>query len=248
MFSLGLKPRLLLVAFLFLVIGVSVFALRPNLIPGGDNLISKATGRSTVANRLQQFSAGARSRLQPHFARAGVLYPPHKVILVGLKQVKRLEVYAANEGGKMKFLRSYEILRASGTAGPKLRYGDYQVPEGFYKVESLNPNSAFHLALRVNYPNTFDRENAEREGRENLGGDIMIHGSDVSVGCLAMGDEAAEDLFVLAAEMERENIDILLCPADFRRGRVLPPPNAPQWTATLYERLENALTKLEPDA
>ena len=33
----------------------------------------------------------------------------------------------------------------SGTLGPKLREGDRQVPEGLYGIESLNPNSLFHL-------------------------------------------------------------------------------------------------------
>jgi hypothetical protein len=39
----------------------------------------------------------------------------------------------------------------------------------------------------------------KKDGRKNLGSNIMIHGKNCSVGCLAMGDEAAEELFVLAA-------------------------------------------------
>src|SRR5690606_4961 len=101
--------------------------------------------------------------------------------------------------GVLRFVRALPVLAASGRVGPKLQYGDYQVPEGFYRIEALNPNSRFHLALRVNYPNAFDRAEAAREGRTHLGGDIMIHGSNASVGCLAMGDVVSEDLFVLAA-------------------------------------------------
>ena len=44
----------------------------------------------------------------------------------------------------------------------------------------------------------------------------MIHGSSVSVGCLAMGDPAIEELFVLAAETGLENIKVILSPVDFR--------------------------------
>jgi len=51
----------------------------------------------------------------------------------------------------------------------------------------------------------------------------MIHGGSASVGCLAMGDEAAEDLFVLAVETGIENPSLILCPSPC----ILPsgPPN-----------------------
>ena len=88
-----------------------------------------------------------------------------------------------------------------GASGPKIQRGDKQVPEGVYGISYLNPNSAYHLSLGVNYPNAFDREMAAKDGRKNLGGDIMIHGKNVSSGCLAVGDEPAEELFVLAAEV-----------------------------------------------
>jgi hypothetical protein len=61
-------------------------------------------------------------------------------------------------------LKTYPILAGSGTLGPKLVEGDGQVPEGLYRVESLNPNSSFHLALRVNYPNEFDRAKGKLDG------------------------------------------------------------------------------------
>jgi murein L,D-transpeptidase YafK len=201
-------------------------------------------GKKTVDDRVQEYGAAARSRLAPHFQKAGVPYPPKKIVLVGLKEEKRLEVYAKAFDEQMNFVCAYPILAASGHAGPKLREGDFQVPEGFYRIESLNPSSAFHLALRVNYPNEFDRENAAHEGRENLGSDIMIHGSNASVGCLAMGDAVAEELFVLAADAGRENVEVLLCPADFRVRRVLPPSGAPPWTTGLYQRLAASMRAL----
>src|SRR5204863_8498878 len=63
------------------------------------------------------------------------------------------------------------------------------ISEGIYPIESLNPNSRFHLSLRIGYPNAFDRAQAAKEKRTNLGGDIMIHGNSVSIGCLAMGED-----------------------------------------------------------
>jgi murein L,D-transpeptidase YafK len=112
--------------------------------------------------------------------------------LIGLKAEKRLELWAPDAAGRPRLIKTYPILAASGGAGPKLREGDRQVPEGLYAIESLNPNSRFHLSLRIDYPNAADRRRAQAEARTGLGGDIMIHGSNVSIGCLAMGDPAAE--------------------------------------------------------
>ncbi len=198
---------------------------------------------------MAQFAAPVRERLAPDFERAGVPYPPAQVVLVGLKHEKRLELYAAGEEGPMRFIRSYPVKAASGLSGPKLREGDRQVPEGVYKIEYLNPNSLYHLSLKVSYPNAFDRARAEEEGRENLGGDIMIHGRAASIGCLAMGDPAAEELFVLAALTKIENIDVILSPVDFRKTDQLPDDGAdlPAWTAQLYPQIKEALAKL-PDS
>ena len=77
-------------------------------------------------------------------------------------------------------------------------------------MESLNPNSRFHLALRVNYPNKFDIEMARRNGRDlkNLGGYVMIHSQEDTVGCIPFCDEAIEEIFVLAAKVGVGNVII----------------------------------------
>lgn len=209
----------------------------------------RAPGERTVAQRLAEFGPGADERLRPHFREKDVAYPPERLVLVGLKHERRLEVYAGAAGDPLRFIRSYRVHAASGGSGPKLREGDRQVPEGIYPIVLLNPNSDFHLSLRIGYPNAFEREQARREGRTNLGGDIMIHGGSVSAGCLAVGDEAAEDLFVLAARTGLGNIRVLLCPADFRRGRTVPAPlpasrPLPAWTEALYEDLRRDLAAL----
>lgn len=205
--------------------------------------VSGAVVAATIAERLAQYGPAARARLRPHFEKQKVAYPPSQIAFIGLKQEKILEIYARNGTNDFKRIRSYPILAASGGAGPKLREGDRQVPEGIYGIESLNPNSRFHLSLRVDYPNAFDRERAAREGRSNLGGDIMIHGSNVSIGCLAMGDEAAEDLFVLAADTGLKNITVILAPVDLRDEHKTVPAssNLPAWTAGLYETLRARL-------
>jgi len=194
------------------------------------------------------FRDAVHGRLITRFRQIGVSYPPKKMILVGLKQERLLEVWVSDETNSYRYLAMYPIVGASGGLGPKLREGDFQVPEGLYGIESLNPNSRFHLALRVNYPNDFDRERGRRDGRVNLGSDIMIHGGAASVGCLAMGDQAAEDLFVLAAETGIKNLKVILAPVDFR-VRELPAdmPELPSWSEELYSRIKQPLLTLKPE-
>lgn len=139
--------------------------------------------------------------------------------------------------------RVHPMTARSGTLGPKLREGDGQIPEGFYRVESLNPNSRYHLALRLDYPNASDRARATGDGRSGLGGDIMIHGSDRSVGCIAIGDPAIEELFCCAAAVGPENVSVLIAPYDMRRGPRpdLAPASAPVWYPDLCAALRAAL-------
>lgn len=203
-------------------------------------------GEHTVATRLRQFGAAARSRWQPWFEDAGVAWPPRAVVLVGLKREQRLQVYAGPHWGGLRYVRDFAWTATSGGPGPKLREGDRQIPEGIYPIVDLNPNSRFHVSLRVGYPNALDRAVAAREGRSRLGGDIMIHGGAKSVGCVAVGDEAAEDLFTLAADAGIESIDLVLVPHDFRNRAGSPPGRRPEWVAQLYERLDAALGQLPP--
>ena len=113
----------------------------------------------------------------------------------------------------------YKMTAFSGKLGPKLREGDLQIPEGIYRVEYMNPNSSFHLSFKVSYPNDFDKAMAAKEGRTNLGGDIMIHGSNATVGCVPIGDKAIEDVFYLVAKVGFKNVEIVMAPYDMRKGR-----------------------------
>jgi len=206
--------------------------------------------RATVASRVDEVGAEARARLQPHFARAGVAYPPRALTLVALKDTARVEVWARTADG-WRFVRGYPVMAASGARGPKLREGDLQVPEGVYTIDWLNPNSAYHLSMHVDYPNAFDREHAVGDGRTELGGAIMIHGRAVSVGCLAMGDPAIEELFTLVADTGLRDDDgaprvhAILAPTDLRvHPGATPPPDAPAWTGDLYALIAQALQPL----
>jgi hypothetical protein len=201
-----------------------------------------APGERAIADRVAEYGPAVRARLAPFFAAAGIAYPPERFVLLGFKLERELQLLASGSRRGLTFIRSYRIEGMSGTLGPKLREGDRQVPEGIYTIVYLNPASVAHLSLALGYPNDYDRARAAEEGRDTLGGDIMIHGGSASTGCLAIGDEAAEDLFVLAAETGFEGTVVVLSPVDFRR-RALPGdyrPYAP-WVVDLYLRLRAAL-------
>ena len=196
----------------------------------------------TIADRVAQYGPAARARLAPYFAAAGIAYPPQRFVLLGFKRERELQLIAYRPGGGPVFIRSYQILGASGVLGPKLREGDGQVPEGIYNIVYLNPNSVAHLSLALSYPNDYDRARAEEEGRDDLGSDIMIHGGSGSIGCLAIGDEAAEELFVLAADAGWRDTVVVVSPVDFRRSALPADYRVPApWVGDLYAWLRTTL-------
>jgi hypothetical protein len=203
---------------------------------------AKARGGYSLQERLAMHQSAVEARLRPRFAQVGLSYPPKQVAYVAFKDSALLQVYAkAKSTDPWRLVLAYPILGMSGGPGPKLREGDLQVPEGLYRAEFLNPNSRFHVSIRLNYPNAFDKAQALADGRTGLGSDIMIHGTRSSVGCLAMGNEAAEDLFVLAALVGKEQTSIVVAPTDFRRQPVRVPAGSPAWLPALYSDIQQAL-------
>ena len=201
--------------------------------------------RHAVADRLDQFGSAARTRLLPKFLRAGVAYPPEKVMLVGLKQERRLQIYAAGHDGQFRYIDDRPILAAAGGPGPKLLAGDRQVPEGVYNIRYLNPNSIAYVSLMIGYPNSFDLARAKEDGRKNLGGDIVIHGPTTgTAGCLAFTEEAVEDIFTLAADSGVTNTRIIIAPHDLRRSDAPKPAKAKPWLSSLYTTISEDLGKL----
>jgi hypothetical protein len=204
-------------------------------------IYTSAVGPRTVQEVLVAYGEAAESRLIPRFRAAGVEYPPRRLTLIGLKAEKRLELWGG-EGSSARLVHSYPLLAASGVAGPKLREGDRQVPEGRYRIVGLNPNSSYHLSMKLDYPNRFDLRHAEEEGRADPGSDIFIHGQAVSIGCLAIGDTAIEELFVLSAKVGKDRVRVLILPHDARQRSLFPiPSHVPKWTGELYEMLEREL-------
>jgi hypothetical protein len=189
-------------------------------------------GGRTHDEVLREIGPRCRAVLRDTAASLGLAYPPSRVTLVGLKQERDLEVWAASGSG-WKLLKRYPVLAASGELGPKLREGDLQVPEGVYRLTHFNPNSSYHLSIRVDYPNADDRAAARIDGRRQLGGDIYIHGKAVSIGCLAIGDPAIEELYLLLSDVGLARARLVLSPSAAPQAR----EGSPRWIAELYERL-----------
>ncbi len=175
------------------------------------------------------------------FTKAGLNYAPRQVAFVSFKQERVLEVWA-KQGPNWLFIQRYPILAASGRLGPKLREGDFQVPEGIYKVSYLNPNSRFHLSMKLNYPNAFDLKYAQLEGRDQPGTNIFIHGDKKSTGCLAMGNKVIEELYALVETMGVNNIQVIIAPYDMRKTSIrINRATQPTWLPELYRNIKHAL-------
>jgi len=148
--------------------------------------------------RVRAARASAQPRLEVLFEQAGLSYPPKEIFLRVFKMEGELELWARNDGGApFTRIRVYPICAASGTLGPKRREGDLQVPEGFYHISGFNPWSRFHLSLRVDYPNASDRILSDQS---RPGGDIFIHGSCVTIGCIPLRDGPIEEVYLAAVD------------------------------------------------
>ncbi|ALG69253.1 L,D-transpeptidase family protein [Beggiatoa leptomitoformis] len=109
------------------------------------------------------------------------------------KQEKQLEVWL-EKNNEFVLFKTYPICTYSGELGSKKREGDKQSPEGFYFVTpaQMNPNSQYHLAFNLGFPNDYDR------AKKWTGSALMVHGGCVSIGCYAMTDPFIEEIYTLA--------------------------------------------------
>jgi murein L,D-transpeptidase YafK len=158
--------------------------------------------------RVAAARAHVEAPLRALFAKAYAAWPPKKLLVRAFKREKVLELWAEPKAGAAYVrIKEWPVCAGSGELGPKRHEGDGQVPEGFYRISGFNPWSSYHLSMRVDYPNASDRA----LGRRPLGGDIFIHGKCVTIGCIPLGDEAIEELYVAAQAAPR--VDVQIFPA-----------------------------------
>lgn len=222
--------RSLILTFLLLFC-VSTFSMAPKI--NWDKAIDKAINRYGL-------------QMEPHliaqFRKAGVKYPPRDVALLAFKKERNIQLWAKNESGPWHYVSNYPLTAFSGRLGPKLKENDLQIPEGIYRLTTFNPFSSMHLSMMINYPNQFDRLQAIKDGRRQLGGNIFLHGKSLSVGCLAIGDKAIDELFLLARRVGLNHVRIIIAPNDLRREKPATVSFAqPRWLPELYKEISTAL-------
>lgn len=143
----------------------------------------------------------------------GLNYPPQGILIRAFKKEGELELWIENHAGTYTLAKKYSICATSGILGPKRRFGDEQVPEGFYELDWFNPQSNFYLSLHVSYPNAADRILGSKQ---NLGGDIFLHGNCVTIGCIPITDDGIKEIYwlaVLARDSGQMRIPIEIFPA-----------------------------------
>lgn len=197
----------------------------------------------SVEHAVRKYGIPLEPKLSSYFKKANVHYPPKKVALLAFKKERHVQLWAKDEKTPTwRHVHTYPLTATSGRLGPKLKEYDRQIPEGIYHLTSLNPYSTWHLSMMIDYPNHFDRLQASKEGRKKLGGNIFIHGKSSSVGCLAIGDDAIDQLFLLAHRVGLHNIQLIIAPNDLRKEK--PATNTfaqPRWLPELYQNIEKAL-------
>ncbi len=153
------------------------------------------------------------------------------LFLRAFKEESELEIWMkpASEPHFVLF-KVHRLVAAAGQAGPKLREGDGQAPEGFYTVgpAALRPETRHHLGIDLGYPNVYDRQ------RGRTGSDLLIHGGDGAGGSYALPPAAMDEVYALADAAFRggqEGIAVHLFPfrlTDARMDKVWANPT--RWT------------------
>jgi len=157
-------------------------------LAGGGDWLNRPEER-TISSPPRQFD---RTALVAQLAQDGFALGDAVHIRI-FKAEERLEVWLAREDGRYALFAGYDICKFSGGLGPKLREGDRQAPEGFYRVglSQLNPNSRHHLSFNLGFPNAYDRQ----LGR--TGSALMVHGGCTSIGCYAITDEKVDEVYAM---------------------------------------------------
>lgn len=196
-----------------------------------------------VDRAIRRYGLPTEPELVRLFAQAQVSYPPKDIALLAFKQERQVQLWAKDTDQPWHYIRKYPLTAFSGRLGPKLKERDRQIPEGVYRLTTLNPFSAMHLSMMINYPNNFDRLQASKDGRSLIGGDIFLHGKSMSVGCLAVGDKAIDQLFLLVRRVGLSHVQLIIAPNDLRHSKPATSPFAqPRWLPELYQQITQALT------
>ena len=119
------------------------------------------------------------------------------------KTARRMSIYLGSQK-----IREYPIALGFAPTGDKVREGDGRTPEGSFKINRRNPQSAFTLSLGLDYPLPADIQRA-KQGGYSAGGDIFIHGQpnkvpdgmkvkgDWTAGCIALTNTQMPEIWAI---------------------------------------------------
>jgi len=145
--------------------------------------------------------------LKRQFEAKNLSWPAKQIYIRSFKYDSELEVWVRNSSkDAYKLFKTYKVCALAGTLGPKRIEGDFQVPEGIYYINEFNHNSTFHLSLGLNYPNASDRLLSDMS---QPGGDIFIHGSCVTTGCIPITNPQIEELYIIASHAKSAGQDFI---------------------------------------
>ncbi|WP_395327415.1 L,D-transpeptidase family protein [Novosphingobium sp. BL-8H] len=122
--------------------------------------------------------------------------PPIDLVRVH-KADRRMELWSG--GQRVRVIEHIQL--GDQPIGPKRFEGDERTPEGLYRIDWGNAQSAYHLSLHISYPNESDSAYAARYDR-SPGGMIMIHGQPNGLAGRAKGDWTDGCIAVSDAEMD----------------------------------------------
>jgi len=159
----------------------------------------------------------ARPPLPARLAAAGFTSGDAAFIRI-FKTEAQLEMWL-KRGARYELFDTYPVCAWSGVLGPKEKEGDGQSPEGFYEVglKQLNPNSDYHRAFNLGYPNAYDRAHAR------TGSALMVHGACASIGCYAMTDYFVTEIYGLveaALRKGQRSVPVHVFPFRMTQGAV----------------------------
>lgn len=206
------------------------------------SMAPKLNWDKAVDHAISRYGLRTEPELIRFFATANVAYPPKDIALLAFKKERYVELWAKNDNQSWRFIHHYPLTAFSGRLGPKLKERDGQIPEGIYRLTTFNPFSSMHLSMMINYPNSYDRMQASKDGRKQLGNNIFLHGKAMSVGCLAVGDKAIDQLFLLTRRVGLNHVKLIIAPNDLRNGKPETSNFAqPRWLPELYKQIAAAL-------
>lgn len=192
----------------------------PAALVAGNNLSSSFIDYQRTLPRPGDALRRKEDTLQKQFAAKGLEWPAKYLYIRNFKYDGQLEVWVKNNRkDPFTLFKNYRVCALAGSLGPKRMEGDYQVPEGFYYINEFNPRSSYHLSLGLNYPNPSDRLLSDMY---KPGGDIYIHGSCVTVGCIPVNDQQIEELYILSAHARnagQEFIPVHIFPIRYNNKR-----------------------------